>query len=153
MGVAAGREDEVGAGRGLTDQPLAGVDHQESAVDTLAQVDASARVGAAVRTGRDLDPAGAEAGGVVGSDEARVAAAELVREVPRPRAPRGVAVGRGMGEAAVVVGQELREVGIGRRPGDDAAQAEFDDEAIVQGAPEALDAPLRIGYRLQPNTT
>src|SRR4249920_1967473 len=64
VGVAAGREDEVGAGRGLTDQPLAGVDHQESAVDTLAQVDASARVGAAVRTGRDLDPAGSEAGGV-----------------------------------------------------------------------------------------
>ena len=144
VGFAARREDEVGAGRRLADQPRAGTDDQEPAVDTLAEVDAAARGGAAERTGGDLDPAGPQADGVVGGDDAGVAAAELVREVPRPRAPGGMGVGGGMGEAAVVVGQELGEVGVGGRLGDEAAQAELDDEAILQGAPEAFDAPLGL---------
>ena len=141
---AARREGEVGAGRRLADQPRAGTEDQEPAVDTLAEVDAAARGGAAERTGGDLDPAGPQADGVVRGDVAGVAAAELVREVPRPRAPGGRGVGGGMGEAAVVVGQELGEVGVGGRPGDEAAQAELDDEAILQGAPEAFDAPLGL---------
>ena len=49
-----------------------------------------------------------------------------------------------MGEAAVVVGEERGEEGVGGLQGGDAAQAEFDDEAILQGAPEALDAALGL---------
>jgi hypothetical protein len=50
-----------------------------------------------------------------------------------------------MGEAGIVVGPELGEDGVGGRPGGDPAQAELDDEAILQGAPEPFDAALGLG--------
>src|SRR3970040_1620621 len=63
VGLAAGLEDEVRPGRRLADTPRAGAEDQEPAVDTLAEVDAAIRVGAAVGARGDLDPAGPEADG------------------------------------------------------------------------------------------
>ena len=51
VGLAAGREDEIRPRRGLTDESPAGAADEEPAVDTLAEVDTTARVGAAGRTG------------------------------------------------------------------------------------------------------
>ena len=53
-------------------------------------------------------------------------------------------VGGGAGEAAVEVGEELGEEGIGGLEGGDAAQPQFADEAILQRLPEALDAALGL---------
>jgi hypothetical protein len=50
-----------------------------------------------------------------------------------------------MGEPAVVVGEERGEAGVGRREGGDPLEAQLDDEAVLQGAPEALDAALGLG--------
>jgi hypothetical protein len=58
-----------------------------------------------------------------------------------------------LGEAAVVVGEIRGQVGLGRGQGLDPVEAQLGDEAILQGRPEPFDAALRIGYRLQPNTT
>ena len=63
--------------------------------------------------GRQLDPAGPEADGVVASDLARVAAAEDEGEIARGDAPGGRRVARGPREAGVQVSEEFGQKGIG----------------------------------------
>ena len=92
---AAGPEDEV-AGRRLGGEDEALMQDDEAAIEELAQLDAAAGVGAVVRAGRQLDPAGPEADGVVASDLARVAAAEDEGELARGDAPGGRRVIRGL---------------------------------------------------------
>ena len=49
-----------------------------------------------------------------------------------------------MGEAPIVVGEELRQEGVGGLARGDAAQAEADDQAILQGAPQPFDAAFGL---------
>ena len=72
---AAGLEDEV-TGRRLRGEDHALMQDDEAAIEELAQLDATAGVGAMVRTWGQLDPAGPEMDGVVAGHLARVAAAE-----------------------------------------------------------------------------
>ncbi len=95
--------------------------------------------------GRQLDPAGPEADGVVASDLARVAAAEDEGEIARGDAPGGRRVARGPREAGVQVSEEFGQKGIGPLGGGDVAQAQFAAQAILQGAPEAFDAAVGFG--------
>ena len=92
VGVGARRgtrtKSAAGGGRGGQAAPL--IVDEQPAVETLAELDAAAGVGAAVRAAGDLDQPGAEADGVVAGDAARVAAAEPVGEVARRAAPGGV---------------------------------------------------------------
>ena len=81
-GGGAGLEDKVG-GRGLRGEDGALVQNDEAAIEEFAELDAAAGVGAVVGAGRDLDPAGPEADGVVPGDLARVAAAEHQGEITR----------------------------------------------------------------------
>jgi hypothetical protein len=104
---AAGREDEVEGGR-LRGEDGALMQDDEAAIEELAQLDAAAGVGAVVRAGRQLDPAGPEADGVVAGDLARVAAAEDEGEIARGETPGGRRVARGPREAGVQVSEELR---------------------------------------------
>ena len=49
-----------------------------------------------------------------------------------------------MGKAAIEVGEEGGEEGVGGLEGREAAEPELDDEAVLQGAPEAFDAALGL---------
>ena len=113
----AGDEDEIargGRGRGEA-APL--IVDQQAAVEALADLDAAAGVGAAVGAAGDLDPPRAEADGVVAGDAARVAAAEAIGEIAGRPAPGRRGRRRGLGEAAVVVGEVGGQEGLGGRDG------------------------------------
>jgi hypothetical protein len=109
---AAGLEDEV-EGRRLRGEDRALMQDDEAAIEELAQLDAAAGVGAVVRAGRQLDPAGPEADGVVTGDLARVAAAEDEGKIARGDAPGGRRVAREPREAWVQVIEEFGQKGIG----------------------------------------
>jgi hypothetical protein len=70
--VRAWIQDELGAGRGLGGEDAAVVQSDQAAVETLTQLDAAASIGPAAGAGRQLQPAGTEAEGVVVGDGARV---------------------------------------------------------------------------------
>ena len=97
-----------------------------------------------MRAPRDLDQARAEADGVVLGDPAGVPTAPAVGHVAGRAAPGGRGVGRRLGETAVVVRAIGRQVGFGRLDGLEAVEAEFGDEAVLEGFPEALDPALRL---------
>jgi hypothetical protein len=65
-------------------------------IEALTQLDAAASIGPAAGAGRQLQPAGTEADGVVVGDGARVAAAQDQREIAggRRQAGMGSAGGR-----------------------------------------------------------
>jgi hypothetical protein len=146
MGGAPRAEDELGAGPGLRHQAdVALAIDQQMPIEALAGLDATARIGAAARTAGDLGPARAEADRVVARHGAPVAAAQHRGEVGGwPPPGRGGVRGR-MGKAAIEVGEERGEEGVGGLEGRDALKPELDDEAVRQRAPEALNAALRLG--------
>jgi hypothetical protein len=122
-GIAPGREHEGRRGRRLRDEERVLIADDQAAIEELAQVHAAAGVGAAVRPGRDLEPAGAQPHGVVPRDDARVAAAQEAIEIGRRGAPRGRGRGRRAREALNERRQELREKGVGLLQGVERAQA------------------------------
>jgi hypothetical protein len=124
---APGDQGEIPRGRRRRGEARALIVDEQAPVEAFAELDPAARVRAAVGAARDLDQPGLESHGIVAVHAARVAAAEAVRQIARRPTPGG--------------------------DGLEAAKAELGDEAILEGLPEAFDAPLRIGYRLQPNTT
>src|SRR5262245_1922871 len=139
-------EDELGAGPGLhhqADGALA-ID-QQPPIEALAGLDATARIGETARPAGDLGPARAEANRVVARHGAPVTAAQDIGEVARRPPPGRGGVRRRMGKAAIEVGEERGEKDVGGLEGCDAVKAEFDDEAVLQRAPEALNAALRLG--------
>ena len=84
-GAAAGAEDEVDGGRGLRNEAVAVREDEEAPVQALAHLEPPAGVGAAVG---QLDPAGAEADGVVVGDDAGVATAQEGGEIAGGRGAR-----------------------------------------------------------------
>src|SRR5882672_11502361 len=70
-GITAGREDESGRG-GRRGEERVLIEDDETAIEELAQLDATAGVGVAVRSRRDLEPAGGQPHRVVPRDDARV---------------------------------------------------------------------------------
>src|SRR6266481_849346 len=140
-GAAAGAEDEFGGGRGLRGEAVAVSENEEAPVHALAHLQAAAGVGAATW---ELDPARAKTDGVVMSDDAAVATAQDSGEIAGGGAPGGGGVGGGPGEAAIIVGEELGEEGIGGLESGDAAQPQLADEAVLQRLPEAFDAALGL---------
>jgi hypothetical protein len=135
-------EDEAGAGRGGDAAHAAGVEHDEAAIEELADFDADA----GIRTGAaELHPAFGEGDGVVVGDDARVAAAQDEGEILGRSAPDRLRGGGGLGEAPIEVGHEGRQVGGRGLDSGDAPQAQFADEAILQRAPQALDAAFGLG--------
>src|SRR5260370_4613506 len=90
---------------------------------------------------------------VVGADHALVAQAETAGEIEAAWQGAKVAggVGWGAGKAQVVVGAEALEHGVGLFQSGGAGETEFADQAILAGAPGALDAALglrRVGGNL-----
>src|SRR6266436_2501459 len=110
-GGAAGLEHE-GGGRGLRSEDDPFVEDYEAAIEEFAEFDAAAGVGAVLGTGRELQPAGPEADGVVAGDLAGVAATEHEGQIPEGGPPRGRGVGRRPREARIEVGEERGEKGV-----------------------------------------
>jgi hypothetical protein len=142
---APGDQDEIGRGRRIRGEAASVVVDEQATVEAFAQVHATAGVRAAVRAARDLDEARPEPDGVVARDATRVAAAEAIGEIARGAAPRGVGRGGRAREAAVVVDEIGREIGLGGLDGVQAGEPELGDEAVLPGFPEAFDAALGLG--------
>src|SRR2546428_5234130 len=105
---------ERGPGRRRTGERSALIENEETPVEELADLDATAGVGAPAAAGRDLHPAQAEVHSVVTGDGALVAAAQKLLEVARRWAPgRGGGGGRPR-KAGGGIGEGIREEGIHR---------------------------------------
>src|SRR5437879_6651391 len=141
---AARPQDEGGAGRGQPGEALLPVEDEQPAIEEFADLGAAAGVGAAAGAPGNLHPTRAEADGVVAGDDAWIATAEETIELAGRPPPDAGRVGRGPGEAAVEVGEEGGQVGIGRLEGGDPAEAQLADEAVLQGLPQTLDAALGL---------
>src|SRR4030095_5951197 len=145
---AAGPEDKAWAGTALRGEDTLVVKHDEAAIEQLAQLDSVAGPAPTVRSRRQLHPAEAEAHGVVGGDAAGIAGARDQGQRLGGAAPWGLrAGGRGREagaapcglrpagqarEAAIEVGPESRQKGIGVLKRGEVLQAQFADEAILQ---------------------
>src|SRR3989441_12587149 len=139
-GPLARPEHERRPGRRLTGEQRALIENEEPPVEELADLDATAGVGAPAAAGRDLHPAQAEGHGVVPGDGARVAAAQELIEVARRRTPdRGGVRGRPR-KAVSEVREELGQEGVAALERVDAAQPQFTGEAILERGPEPFDA-------------
>jgi len=129
-GGALRDQEERGRGRERGGQAAALVGDEQAAVEAFGQRHATAGVRAAVRAARDLHDAWPESDGVVAGDASGVAAAEAIGEIARGRAPRGAGDGGRAREAAVVVQEIRRQLGLGGREGLQTAQPELGDDAI-----------------------
>jgi hypothetical protein len=143
--AATGPQDEGGARTGQGGQHVGVVEHDEPAVEQCPALDAQAGPAPAPRARRQWQPAQPEARGVVLGDAAGIATAGEQGQLPRQGPPRGPRPRRRPGDAPVVVGAEGGQEGVGGLRRGDALQAQFADEAILQGLPQALDAPLGLG--------
>src|SRR2546427_5998282 len=138
-------EHERGPGRRLTGERSALIENEETPVEELADLDATAGVGAPAAAGRDLHPAQAEVHSVVTGDGALVAAAQELSEVARRWAPgRGGGGGRPR-KAVGEIDEELGEEGIAGLEGLDVAQPQLTGQAILQRGPQPFDAPFGLG--------
>ena len=84
---------------------------------------------------------------MIGSDDPPVVQAEATGEVERARQATKVGnrIGGGTGEALVVIGAKAGEHGVGLFQRGGLSEAKFADQAILTGAPGALDAALGLG--------
>jgi len=121
------------------------VQDDEAASEEFPKLDALPGPAAPAGPGWELHRAQPEAHGVVGGDAAAIAAAELESEVTGRPPPSRLGPRRRPSEASVVVREEDRQEGIGVLGRGDATQAQLTDEAILQGLPEAFDAPFGRG--------
>jgi hypothetical protein len=127
----------------LCDDPVV-VEDEEAAVEELTDLDLASVIAAVAGAGWDVEDAAGEGDDVVGGDGSRVAAAEGVVEVEGRGAPGGRAVSRRVGEAAVEALEESGEEGASFLEGLDARELHLGDEAVLEGAPQALDAALGL---------
>jgi hypothetical protein len=121
------------------------VEHDEPAVEQCPALDAQAGPAPAARARGQWQPAQPEARGVVLGDAAGIATAGEQGQLPGRGPPRGPRPRRRPGDAPVVVGAEGGQEGVGGLRRGDALQAKLADEVILQGLPQALDAPLGLG--------
>ena len=144
VGVTPRTQGEVDAGRRLRgDRPSVG-EHDNPTIEQLADLDAGARPGAAGGAGRELDAARAQADGVVAGHDATVAAAQDEGQRRRGPPPHGVGIHRRAREAPIEVLHKVGQERVGRLPTVDPMHPELTNEAILQRAPEPLDATLAL---------
>jgi len=126
-------------------QPLAPIVDGERAIEVEMDIDPRAGIAAAARSGPKLQRALAELKGVVVGDGAAVLEGADAREVGGRRPPRGLWVRWRLGEAGVVPWPEAVKDPLRVGAGGGLREAEFDDQAILEGAKEALDPALALG--------
>jgi len=92
----------------------------------------------------DLQPLAVPLHDVVLADDALVSEAADAFEIFRSRAPGLLCLARRVGKAAIVVGDEASQDQVGGSQVTSAGQAKLAGEAILQHAPEALDAAFGL---------
>jgi hypothetical protein len=92
----------------------------------------------------DLEEASVELHGVVVRDGAPVLEAADAREVGGRRSPRGLRLDGHMSEARVVARAEAVKDALSLGEGPRLREAEFDDEAILEGTKEPFHASLAL---------
>lgn len=93
---------------------------------------------------RDLESMAIPLHDVVVANHALMNEAANPVEIVGCGAPCGLHVAGAAGEAAIVVGQEVAEHGVGRVQIASLSQTEFAGEAVLQDAPEAFDAAFGL---------
>jgi hypothetical protein len=113
----------------------------------VGEFDGVSGVAALGRQGGKRDGVGAEGDDVIGADHALIAEAEAAGKIETRRegAEVGLRLASGDGEALVVVGAEASEDLVGGVEIAGVGEAEFADQAVLAGAPGALDATFGLG--------
>jgi len=144
----------LGAPRGLCNpsrehlgaQALAAVIHSERAIQMCVDVDAGSGIAASTWPGPELEKAPVELHGVIVLDGALVLEGADAVEVPqdRGRPPGGLGVSRGVSEAGIVAWEKAVEHALGLGERARLGKAKLADQAVLEGAKEPLDPPLRL---------
>ena len=134
-------------GQGQGAEKLVSAKDAQRAVELMGEFDGFSSVAAVAGQGWQGDGVRAQGDGVIGGDDALIAQAEAASEIEAARQGAEVAhrFGGGTGEALVVVGAEAGEHGVGLLDGGGVSEAKFADQAVLTGAPDALDAALGLG--------
>lgn len=119
----------------------------EGTVEAFVDFDSGLGVGAPLRSREELQEMRADGEGVVIGHGAQVLKAEdgVGIQVLRPWAVHRLWLSWGLGEPRVVAGDEVRQEGIGCVLSPDVGQAQFTDQAILEGAEDALDTAFGLG--------
>ena len=128
------------------------VQDDEPTVEQLPDLDAKAgiRAGAA-----QLPPALAEGDGVVARHDPRIGTAHAEGQILGRAAPHGVGAAGGLAEAAIEVGDDGEQIGLGGGHGGDPTQAQIARQAVLQGGPPPFDPALglrRVGAAAPPRS-
>ena len=125
---------------------ISAIDAQH-AIQVMGEFDRFSGIAAMAGQGRQGDEVGAQGDGVIGGDDASIMQAEAASEIEAARQGAEVArgIGGGTGEALVIVGAEAGEHGVGLGQSRGTGEAEFADQAVLAGAPGALDAAFGLG--------
>lgn len=144
----AARRDRPGwrRGQGTGGQAVSLVEDREGAIETFVDLDARLGVAASPGTGEKLHVVGSEGDGIVVAHGAHVLEAEDAVEVAltRPGPIGGCRLGRRLREASIVAGEEAGQEGVRVVLLPDARETQFADQAILEGAADALDAALGL---------
>ena len=125
-------------------EPVALVEDCQGVIEMDMDVDAAGGIAATARAGTELEEAPIDGEGVVLLDRASIFEAADRVEVGGGWPPRGGGLCGGAAEPGVVAGQKPGEHAGGVRECAGLGQAEFDHEAILEGAKEPFDPPLRL---------
>src|SRR3989304_3035455 len=130
-------------------EALALVAPRRRPVQMLADHDPRFGITLAARAGQDLEQMLAELDGFVVGHRALIGeAADVLQPVgSRQGAIGSLRIGRGLGEARIVAREEASQDRVGLVEGAGTGTAEFAAQAILEDAPEALNAALRLRGR------
>ena len=130
----------------LGGEPLPPIGEHEGAIQMCVDVDAQPGIAPAAWARHELEEAPIQLERVIVLDRAAVLETADLLEVRSGRggAPRGLGMRGGLGEARIIAGEKAIEDLCGLREGAGLRQAEFDHEAILEGAEEALNPALRL---------
>jgi hypothetical protein len=127
-------------------QGVAAIDAQ-GAIELMEKFDGFSAVAAVAGKRRQRDRPRAQSDRVIFGYDALVMQGQTAVEVEAARQAAEVAggLGGGTGEAAVVVGAEVFQHDVGLVQSGGLREAKFADQAVLAGAPGALDAALGLG--------
>src|SRR6202049_248602 len=113
----------------------------------MGEIDGVPGIAAFGGQGGERDGAGAEGDDVIGADHALVAETEAASEIEARWEGAEVALGLSSrdSKAMIIVGAEAGEDLVGRVEVAGLGAAEFADQAVLAGAPDALDASFGLG--------
>src|SRR5579863_4813422 len=126
-------------------EPGIAVVERDAAIESLIDLHSGSGKTIATRLRMNLQAAAVPLHNVVVADDAFVGEAADAIQILRGRTPGLLGIAGDASEAAVVIGDELPQYGVGRVEIAGSRQAEFAGEAVLQHAPEALDAAFGLG--------